>query len=289
MKGLALPSGNDAAVAVAEHLGGTVEGFVRMMNDQARRLGMASTRFVDASGVSARNISTASDLIRLCRVYVREHPQAIERLHSLTEFAYPRPENLPQFALGSRPTLTRENHNELLGRLDGVRGLKTGYIIESGYNIALFAERGAMRLLGIILGGPGEGGREGALNRAIDSTSLLTYGFYAWSTVEPALAPPRPARVYGARGGRVAVAHPRPLVTVRREHASSVTARIEYLPRLRAPLRRGDPVGRVVASLRGRDILSTPVVASADAPRGSLLRRLWDGVAVVLAARPAGR
>ncbi len=285
MKGLALPSGNDAAVAVAEYLGGTLAGFVGLMNAEARRLGMESTRFVDASGISARNVSTAADLVRLCRVYVREHPGSIESLHSLTEFSYPRPENLPQFALGSRPTLTRENHNELIGRLDGVQGLKTGYIVESGYNIALFAERGDMRILAVILGGAGEGSREGALNRAVDSTSLLTYGLYAWSTVEPALPPPPPARVHGARGGRVPVAHPRPLVTVPREQAAFVAARYEYLPRLRAPLRKGDTVGSVVASLQGREILRAPIVAAQDALPGGPLRRLWDRASLRLAPR----
>lgn len=285
MKGLALPSGNDAAVAVAEFLAGTQADFVRLMNDEARRLGLARTRFADASGLSARNASTAADLARLARIYVQQHPGSIESLHSLTEFVYPRAENLPQFALGSRPAFTRENHNELIGRLDGVKGLKTGFIVESGYNIALYAERGSMRLLAVILGGPGEGGRDGGLNRAIDSTSLLTYGFYAWATVEPGLPNPPPARVYGARRGRVAVAHPRPLVTVPREHASAVTARYEYSRRLRAPLRRGDAVGSVVASLRGREILREPIVAAQDAPRGSFARRLWDGVSLLLARR----
>ncbi len=285
MKGLALPSGNDAAVAVAEYLADSQADFVRLMNDEARRLGLASTRFADASGLSARNASTAADLARLARAYVLQHPASIESLHSLTEFAYPREENLPQFALGSRPTLTRENHNELIGRLDGVKGLKTGYIVESGYNIALYAERGRMRLLAVILGGPGEGSREGALNRAIDSTSLLSYGFYAWSTFEPALPDPRPVRVYGARGGRVAVAHPRPLVTVPREHAAAVTARYDYASRLRAPVRKGDAVGSVVASLHGREILRAPLLAAQDAPRGSFVRRLWDRTSLLFARR----
>jgi serine-type D-Ala-D-Ala carboxypeptidase (penicillin-binding protein 5/6) len=287
MKGLALPSGNDAAVAVAEFLGGSVGAFVEKMNAEAAKLGMTSTRFVDPSGIGARNATTASDLARLCRTYVLAHPAAPRALHALTTFTYPRPENLPPAYRGSRPTLSRPNHNELLGRLDGILGLKTGYIDESGYNMALYAERGAMRVVGVILGGTGDNAREGGLNRSIDSASLMSYAFYAWTTV-PVELPAQPAvRVYGARRGRAPVAWDRPAITVASADASHVSARREYREDLRAPLARGARVGEIVISVRGREEMRAPMVAAEDASRGSFVRLGWDALALAVHSRVA--
>ncbi len=285
MRGLALPSGNDAAVAVAEYLGGTVCAFVDLMNAEASRLGLRATRFADPSGFSDKNVTTASEYARFCRIYVRAHPDAVASLHSLAEFDYPRPENLPPAVRGSRPTLTRQNHNELIGRVDGVQGLKTGYIDESGYNIALYAQRGGMRIVAVVLGGQGDTAREGGLNRAVDSTSLLTYGFYAWTTLAPPLPGLPPARVYGARAGRVPVAFEPPLVTVPREAAAFVTTRSEYRERVRAPLAAGEPLGAIVVSLRDEEILRVPLVSPRDVPRGGLVRVLWDGASLLLGDR----
>ena len=285
MRGLALPSGNDAAVAVAEYLGGTVSAFVGLMNAEAARLGLRATRFADPSGFSEKNVTTASEYARFCRIYVQAHPDAVASLHALAEFDYPRPENLPPAVRGSRPTLTRQNHNELIGRVDGVQGLKTGYIDESGYNIALYAQRGGMRIVAVVLGGQGDTAREGGLNRAVDSTSLLTYAFYAWTTLTPQLPDLPQARVYGAPAGRVPVALEPPVVTVPREAAAFVTTRSVYGERLRAPLAAGAQLGSVVVSLRGKEILSVPLVTRRDVPRGSLARVVWDGASLLLGAR----
>jgi serine-type D-Ala-D-Ala carboxypeptidase (penicillin-binding protein 5/6) len=288
MKGMALPSGNDAAVAVAEFLGGSIARFVDSMNAEAARLGMTSTHFVDPSGIGARNATTSCDLARLCRAYVLAHPAAPRTLHALTTFTYPRPENLPPAYRGSRPTLSRPNHNELLGRLDGILGLKTGYIDESGYNMALYAERGAMRIVGVILGGTGDSAREGGLNRAIDSSSLMSYAFYAWTTVPVELPAQPPARVYGARRGRAPVAWDRPAITVASADASHVSARREYREGLQAPLARGDRVGEIVISVRGREEARAPIVAAADVPRGNTVRQAWDRLALAVRGRTGG-
>ncbi len=285
MEGIALPSGNDAAVAVAEYIGGSLPAFVERMNAEARRLGLQATRFVDPSGYSEKNTTTAGEYARFCRLYVRAHPQAIASLHALAEFSYPRPENLAPFMRGSRPTVTRPNHNELIGRLDGVEGLKTGYIEESGYNIALYAGRGQMKVVAVILGGQGDSARDGGINRAVDSTSVLTYAFYAWTTFAPRLPALPKARVYGAPGGRVAVVLERPVVTVPRESTVFVTTRREYRERLRAPLAASEPLGWVVVSLRGDEILRVPLVPGKDVPRGGLVRRLWDGAIFALGGR----
>ena len=156
--GLAVPSGNDAALAVALRFSPTTQGFVDRMNDEARRLGLEETRFVEPSGISEDNWTTAMEFAAFCREYLWRHPESLRDFHSVMEFAYPLPRNVAP-ELRSRVGIYRQrNHNSLLGVVEGVDGLKTGYIDEAGYNIALTAARQETRLLAVILGAPVHGG-----------------------------------------------------------------------------------------------------------------------------------
>ncbi|GHU10360.1 D-alanyl-D-alanine carboxypeptidase [Spirochaetia bacterium] len=179
--GLAIPSGNDAAVAVALRFAPSVKDFTGMMNDEAQRLGMNNTFFVEPSGVSENNITTAMDFAVFCSEYVRLHPETLSDYHSVAEFAYPKAENVaPQYR--ERPgTIVQYNHNNLLGIVEGVDGLKTGYIDESGYNIALSAMRMQTRLIAVILGAPAQWG--GDKIRDADGTALLEWGFRHFQTL----------------------------------------------------------------------------------------------------------
>jgi len=280
MKGLALPSGNDAAIAVAEYVAGSVPDFVALKNEEALRLGFLDMHFADASGLSARNSVNAREFVEFCRIYVRRHPDAIGDLHSLTEFVFPTAENLPSYTLGSRQPLVRGNHNDLLGRMEGVNGLKTGYIDESGYNIALSATRGRSNLLAVILGVPGSGSQDGALNRAIDSAALLSYGFYAFATLRPAMEMVSSIRVYKGRERYLPLSHDEPLVTVRREDARLVEGRFFVPAPVVAPVKKGDVVGHIIVSAGDRELRRYPVTAEADLPRGGGLRVFFDSVAL---------
>jgi D-alanyl-D-alanine carboxypeptidase (penicillin-binding protein 5/6) len=188
--GLAVPSGNDAAVAVALRFAPTVAEFADRMNREARRLGMTHTLFVEPSGISENNQSTALDLARFCREYLIRHPEALEALHSVPAFAYPKPENLAERYRDDPKTIIQSNHNRLLRDTGGVDGLKTGYIDEAGYNIALTAEREGTRLVAVILGAPAAPG--GDRIRDQDGRALLDWGFRHFKTQRTAL-PPLPA------------------------------------------------------------------------------------------------
>ena len=280
MKGLALPSGNDAAIAIAEYIAGSVEDFVTLMNEEAQRLGFLDMHFADASGLSARNSVNAHEFAEFCRIYVLRHPEAIEDLHSLTEFVFPTTENLPSYTLGSRQPLVRGNHNDLLGRMEGVNGLKTGYIDESGYNIALSATRGTMNLVAVILGGRGSDGQEGALNRAIDSASLLSYGFYAYSTLQPDMETLSSVRVYRGSSRFLPVSYAEPLVTVKREDARLVKGRFFFPAPIVAPVAKGDVVGHIIVSAGDEELNRVPVIAEADISQARGLRRFFDSIAL---------
>lgn len=193
MIGLALPSGNDAGVALADAVAGSMPAFVEMMNLEAQRLGLEETRFVDSFGYSEENRTTPREFAEFCRTYLERHPEAIEELHLLTEYTYPREENIPQGSSSTYGPITQYNHNALVGTLEGVNGLKTGYIDEAGYNVAVTAEREGRRLLAVLMGGPGKDSREGSLIRAVDATTLISYGYYATRTFTPAV-PDLPVR-----------------------------------------------------------------------------------------------
>ncbi|MBE3065326.1 MAG: D-alanyl-D-alanine carboxypeptidase, partial [Spirochaetes bacterium] len=151
MRGTAIASGNDAATALAEYAAGSVEKFVRLMNDECRWLGYRTTRFADPSGLSRDNQASAREFADFCRRYIEWHPQALAELHSLREFFYPLPRNIPS---GSSPFLRSYrvyNANYLVWDDFGVDGLKTGHLDDESFTAALTAQRGGTRLIAVLL------------------------------------------------------------------------------------------------------------------------------------------
>lgn len=187
--GLSICSGNDAAYALAYTVSGSMEAFVERMNLVASDLGLEHTHFVESSGYSELNQTTAREMAEFATVYLRRHPQSLHRFHSVLDFTYPKAKNL---APGDKPLaqdftqglpqkitmpITQENTNPLLGKLEGCDGLKTGYIDESGYNLSLTAVRGETRFLSVTMGGPGNNAKEGQAGRVHDGTELMEWAF----------------------------------------------------------------------------------------------------------------
>jgi D-alanyl-D-alanine carboxypeptidase (penicillin-binding protein 5/6) len=182
--GLLVSSGNDAAMAIAETSAGTMEGFILRMNRNARTLGLESTAFVDSSGYSAANRTSAFDMARLTQLYLDRWPWVIDRFHKVQQFTYPKPENLLS---GNSPVpvgITQRNRNGLLETYPGATGIKTGYIDESGYNILASAEREGMHLLAVIMGISAADSAEGSRLREADASSLLDWGFENFSIID---------------------------------------------------------------------------------------------------------
>lgn len=187
--GLSICSGNDAAYALAYTVSGSMEAFVERMNLVASDLGLEHTHFVESSGYSELNQTTAREMAEFAAVYLRRHPQSLHRFHSVLDFTYPKAKNL---AAGDKPLaqdfsqglpqkitmpITQQNTNPLLGKLEGCDGLKTGYIDESGYNLSLTAVRGQTRFLSVTMGGPGNNAKEGQAGRVHDGTELMEWAF----------------------------------------------------------------------------------------------------------------
>lgn len=187
--GLSICSGNDAAYALAYTVCGSMEEFVERMNRAAAELGLSHTHFVESSGYSEKNQTTAREMAEFAAAYLLRFPSSLHRFHSVLDFTYPKAKNLApgdklhaqDFSQGIPQkitmSITQENTNPLLGKLEGCDGLKTGYIDESGYNLTLTAIRGETRFLSVTMGGPGNNAREGQAGRVHDGTELMEWAF----------------------------------------------------------------------------------------------------------------
>jgi D-alanyl-D-alanine carboxypeptidase (penicillin-binding protein 5/6) len=286
--GLAVPSGNDAAVAVALRFAPSVEAFVGKMNGEARSLGLEKTLFVEPSGISEYNFTTAMEFALFCREYLRMHPETLAEFHSTPEFAYPKAENVAEAYRANPGTIAQRNHNRLLdivfpdGRkntnaVEGVDGLKTGYIDEAGYNIALTAARGGTRLIAVILGAPAS--YRGERIRDEDGRNLLNWGFANFRTLRPVLAEMEPLRVWKGKTNYAGCAPGESLnFTARADRGEGLRWAEEYADPLSAPLPRGSEVGALVFSDSFGELRRVPVITTENVEQGGFFKRLVDSV-----------
>jgi D-alanyl-D-alanine carboxypeptidase len=209
MRGMAVASGNDAAVAVAEHFGG-VPQWVDRMNRKARELGMTSTTFKTPNGLPAPGqLTTARDLTKLATSYLRHYPQAL-RYHSTTEINH----------CGA----VHGNTNRLLGVCEGVDGIKTGYVGSSGYNIIATAKRGGTRIIAVILGGRTKQVRNRETERILNASFSGAVSTMLAATDRPAQGDdtPVPAKIRHGKSGRH---HTKALRVADADHRSKIHAK----------------------------------------------------------------
>ncbi|HET7839143.1 MAG TPA: D-alanyl-D-alanine carboxypeptidase family protein, partial [Rectinemataceae bacterium] len=211
MKGAAVVSGNDAAFTLARRIAGSNEAFAARMNQAVRALGFHDLHFVEPSGLSELNRATALEYAEFCRIYLSLHPESIAELHSLHYIEFPRAEHATaDFKPEGR--IIQYNRNNLVLSYDGCDGLKTGYIIESGYNLAATARRGDTRFIVVTLGGSGEGSAGGgAEQRSTDGAALFDWAFASFITLKPEVGPLNPPRVWFGKDLRAAIVPSTPL------------------------------------------------------------------------------
>ena len=187
LQGLAVASGNDAAIAVAYYISGSLPAFVERMNQECEELGLTHTHFVEPSGYDENNITTARELAEFARIYITKYPESIKQFHSLKNIRYPLQKNLPSWQknLGDAKAVFQKNTNPLLGTLYGVDGIKTGFIYESGYNLALTAQRNNNRFISVTMRGPGQGSAQGNAYRVKDGTTMMEWAFNSFADYTP--------------------------------------------------------------------------------------------------------
>jgi serine-type D-Ala-D-Ala carboxypeptidase (penicillin-binding protein 5/6) len=264
IKGMIVQSGNDATVALAERVAGTEDAFVQVMNEYARRLGMAHTHFANAAGLpNPDHYTTARDLALLAHHLIADFP-AFYPLFSLHEFSW---NNIKQ-----------QNRNGLLSADPTVDGLKTGHTDSAGYCLVTSSLRNGMRLISVVLGSDSVKQREQA------SATLLGYGFSFYQTVKvksrgDVVAAPR---VFLSASTTAPVGIAQDLfVSVGRDQATALTNTVTLEPRLLAPLAAGARVGDLtVATPDGVVVAKVPVVALQAVPTGGLWTRMSDHISL---------
>ncbi|MFT4198484.1 MAG: D-alanyl-D-alanine carboxypeptidase family protein [Pseudoxanthomonas sp.] len=258
-KGMVVQSGNDAAIALAEHVAGSEDAFAALMNNYARRIGMQDSHFADATGLSAEgHYSSAYDMALLGSALERDYPDT---------YAYNRIKELTVSGI------TQPNRNLLLWRDPSVDGIKTGHTSEAGYCIMNSAKRGDLRLVSVIMGSSSE------KQRADDSLALLNWGFRffeAHTLYKPGDAVATQKVWKGAqRQVRLSVA--RPLVVLApRGRYQALKASMDVHKQIVAPLAKGQALGTVKVSLDGKVVAQAPLVAAEAVEQGGFFRRLWD-------------
>ncbi len=283
MRGIAVPSGNDAATALAQHMAGTVDAFVAQMNKEADALGL-KLYFADPSGLSPKSSVNARDFATFARFYLQQHPESLAELHSVKSFAYPQWENLsPEEKAGksqaTHKPIEQDNRNGLLWTMEGVDGLKTGFIDEAGYNITVTAKRGDMRLIGVVMGVPGVNTSDGSARREAAAAALLNWGFQNFTTVKPPLGTVDPVRVWKGAANEVALEPEQPLVlTVARGLETKLTRTVHQEASVTAPVKKGAKLGELVYAADGKEIARVPLVAANDVGQGGIFKRLWDSI-----------
>lgn len=270
IKGIIVESGNDACVAVAEHVAGTEEAFVQLMNQHARKLGLEDSHFINASGLPPdldgmpppreEMRSTARDMAHLASALVREFPDHYG-MFDIREMTY--------------NDITQYNRNRLLWWDESVDGLKTGHTERSGYSLVASAEREGMRLISVVLGADSEQARAEA------SQSLLNYGFRFYRTYRLYQAGEsiHEAPVWKGARRKVEVALDRDLyVTVPRGERERIEVTLDLRQPLLAPLDKGSEVGQIRVTLGDRELAERPLTTLQLLPEGGLLRQFTDSV-----------
>jgi D-alanyl-D-alanine carboxypeptidase (penicillin-binding protein 5/6) len=279
MLGLAVPSGNDAAVAAALRFAPSVKDFAAMMTQEARRLGLAKTVFIEPSGISENNMTTAAEFAAFCLEYLRQHPHSLADFHSVREFAYPKAANVAEAFRGNPRTIVQSNRNSLLYTFPGVDGLKTGYMDEAGYNIALTADRNATRLIAVILGAPASYGGDRIRDR--DGDRLLSWAFEQFKTVRPRIRQPEPARLWKGKAKWLELElaeAPHFTAPLNRAADDSLQFTVETADPLIAPLPAHYPAGWLIISDEQGELNRVRLLTGQAYEQGNIFKRIWDSI-----------
>ncbi len=263
LRGVIIQSGNDASVALAEHVAGSEDVFVDMMNQHAARLGMTGTSYMNATGLPDENhYTTAADLVKLTRALIQDYPQHYD-MYAEKYFTY--------------NDIRQPNRNSLLWRDPSVDGVKTGHTEAAGYCLVASAKRDGMRLISVVMGTSSEEAR------AVESQKLLTYGFRYFETVPlySALDSLRDVRVWRGETNALALGIDRDaVVTIPRGTRDGLEATLDFPPVFRAPIEEGAEVGQLKVMQGDEVIFEAPLVALSAVPEAGFFARIWDAISL---------
>ncbi|WP_434456942.1 D-alanyl-D-alanine carboxypeptidase [Stutzerimonas urumqiensis] len=261
LHGIIVQSGNDASVAIAEHIAGSEDAFADMMNTTAQRLGLSNTHFMNATGLPhPEHYSSAADMAKLARAIIYEEPEHYA-IYAQKEFLW--------------NDIKQPNRNLLLWRDKTVDGLKTGHTEEAGYCLVASAVRDGMRLISVVFGTDSEEAR------AAETQKLLNYGFrfYETRTFYQKGAELATAQVWKGEQDQVKAGLADDLtLTMPRGRLDKLEAVMNFDGQLIAPIEQGQVIGKVEVKLGEEVVHSTDLIALEAVPEGGLFTRLWDSI-----------
>ena len=270
LHGIVTLSGNDASVVLAECLAGTEPAFAALMNQEARRLGMANSNFGNSNGWPDEGITytTARDLATLARATIETTPDLYKQFYTQTEFTWGK-------TLGGGNPITQGNRNPLLGRVPGADGLKTGHTEDAGYGFTGSAEQNGRRIIMVVAG-------LSSFNQRIEeSVKFMDWGFRAWKSQPLFKAGEKVADAQVQLGGddKVALVAPRSIaVTLPAGAAVAIRVKVSYQGPIKAPVAKGQHVADLVVSTPDTPPQSMPLVASEAVGEAGFFGRIWNGI-----------
>ena len=261
LKGVIIQSGNDASVALAEHVSGTEEAFAGLMNHYASELGMNGTNFMNSSGWPDENhFTTARDLALIARAMIRDYP-VIYALHSVREFTY--------------NDIKQSNRNRLLWKDSSVDGIKTGHTESAGYCLVASAVRDGIRLISVVMGASGTQARTNATQALLN----YSYRFYETRKLYAADETVTTVKVWkGERDSLDLVVEDELVLTLPRGQYDQLKTQMTVEENPMAPISSGQKLGQIELSLDDKVIATRPLVASEAVPAGSFFVRLRDHI-----------
>jgi D-alanyl-D-alanine carboxypeptidase (penicillin-binding protein 5/6) len=265
-RGIVISSGNDASVAIAEHLAGSESAFADVMNGHAAALGMTGSHFINSHGLpDPDHYVTARDLALLANALINRFPQEYS-LYSEREYTY--------------NNITQYNRNRLLVEDPTVDGLKTGHTEEAGYCLVASAQREGMRLISVVMG------TDSKRTREAESRKLLNFGFRFYQThkLYEAGEETAVARVWKGQQEEFSLGVTEEIfLTIPRGRSSDLEAVMEVDETITAPVREGDVFGQLRVSLDGEELVSVSLVALQSVEESGFFARLWDSLMMFLA------
>ncbi|NNE37633.1 MAG: D-alanyl-D-alanine carboxypeptidase [Gammaproteobacteria bacterium] len=261
LKGVIIQSGNDASVALAEHIAGTEEVFAAIMNQYAARLGMTNTNFVNSTGLPhPDHYTTARDLAILAEAIISDHPEIYE-WHAIKEFTF--------------NEIKQPNRNLLLWRDDSVDGIKTGHTESAGYCLVASAKRNGMRVISVVMG------TEGMESRARASSSLFGYAFRFFETHKyySQGQTVTSSAVWKGETDEVALGVADDLwLTIPRGQLKNIQPMVELRPDINAPIEMNTVLGSVKLMLEDEQLATLPLITLEAIPEGSIIKRIQDEI-----------
>lgn len=264
-QGIIVQSGNDACVAMAEHIAGSEDAFVDLMNAWGSSLGMKDTHFANVHGLDNADLyTTPYDMALLGQALIRDVPNEY-KIYSEKKFTY--------------NGITQYNRNGLLwDKSMNVDGIKTGHTTNAGFNLVSSATEGKMRLVAVVMGTKDMNARKS------ESKKLLSYGFRFFETVEPHKAGETFVNEKVWMGDKSTVAlgvGEDTYVTLPRGQAKDLTASFVLEKELKAPIQKGEKVGTLYYQVNGEDVAQRPLLALDNVEEGSMFSRLWDYIVLL--------